>query len=130
MKYLCTFIFLLLLFSTASFAQRTASASSTTAFKNTSSGTVESQYSFAQALSPEEAEEIIRWAEANAPHIEIILNQNKTAFTLRVSNEYNTQSVYLKTFLQAGISEITYTENGLTKTYPVSEFLEAMNVNP
>jgi hypothetical protein len=129
MKNLCTFIFLLLI-STASFAQRTASASSTTAFKNNPSGTVESQYSFAQALSPEEAEEITRWAEDNAPQIEIILNQNKTAFTLRVSNEYNTQSVYLKTFVQVGISEITYTENGLTKTYPVSEFLEAMNVNP
>jgi hypothetical protein len=58
-----------------------------------------------------------------------LLNQNKTEITLRVSNEYNMQAIYQKTFVQTGISNIAYTQNGITKNYSVLDFLEAVGVS-
>lgn len=129
MKYLYTFL-LLFAFSSAALAQRTATASSPSDFKYHASGTVESHYALNSALSNDEAENIMRWATANAPSIEIVMNQNRTEITLLVSNEYNIQAIYQKTFAQTGISDIAYTHNGISKNYSVIDFLNAVDVNP
>lgn len=123
MKFLYT-AFFILAFSALGLCQRIASASVESDFKTVKNGFVESVFSFNQALTEAEKNEIISWAKANEPDMFISVSADNTALTLKLSPTFNERTLYHKTFAQLNISEVTVTSNNTQNTLGLEAFFE------